>query len=215
MHTLDSRFLALGNCFAHRFSSEGTFAYALSPLPSSLAAHEDEPPERSVVVHASTGGAQRRHTITVQMVDGSLTTTPRHIEIHAGDLVLWSADRSLKTSFRIRGRIGRMTIDSARLRHESVYTHAFLLPGTYDWVDANGSELAGRVTVLAPDQVSGEEEWLESLQKGTLVHVRGGRAEPERVEILVGQTVVWAVEEAPGVTVTDARLLGLDASPTD
>lgn len=214
MHTLDSRFLALGNCFAHRFSSEGTYSYSLSPLPSSLAAHEDEPPHRSVVVRPSNGAAQRRHAITVQMIDGSLTATPQHMEIHAGDLVLWAADRSLKTGFRVRGRIGRVTIDSARLRHESVYTHAFLLPGTYDWVDANGSDLAGRVTVLAPDQVGREEEWLESLQEGTLVHVRGDRAEPERVEIIVGQTVVWAIEDAPGVTVTDARLLGIDTSPT-
>jgi hypothetical protein len=39
------------------------------------------------------------------------------------------------------------------------------------------------------------------------VHVTGTRAEPADIEIIVGQTVVWAVEKAPGVTITDRTLL--------
>jgi hypothetical protein len=30
---------------------------------------------------------------------------------------------------------------------------------------------------------------------------------PEQVEIVAGQTVVWAVEDSPGVTITDSSLL--------
>ena len=45
------------------------------------------------------------------------------------------------------------------------------------------------------------------MQQGTLVHVTGTQAQPAHVEIMVGQTVVWAVEKAPGVTITDRTLL--------
>jgi hypothetical protein len=42
--------------------------------------------------------------------------------------------------------------------------------------------------------------------------VRGERAEPESVDILVGQTVVWAVEDAPGVSITDTTLIAAGAA---
>ena len=66
MNTLDSRFIRLGNCFAHLFSAPGTFAYALSPLPSSFFAHHDEPPAQTVIVTAreDAGGTQRQHHVT-------------------------------------------------------------------------------------------------------------------------------------------------------
>lgn len=224
--TLDSRFLRVGDCFAHRFSNPGTFRYALSPLPSSLAAHHDEPPRLAVVVAAggpvdrsassdpaasgaAAGGERRTHTVTVSSSAGTLDASPAVIEVTAGDLVLWSPDRSVTFGFRVRGQLGEEIVDSAALRTESVFSHAFGLPGTYEWADANGSGLHGRVDVVSPPAlgVDDVERWLGTLQQGTLVHITGERANPEAVQIVLGQTVVWAVEGAPGVTVTDRTLL--------
>ncbi len=207
MNTLDSRFIRLGDCFAHRFSTPGTFAYALSPIPASLAAHDGEPPAQAVIVTAGSGKDQGQHHVTVRMADAALTASPAELRVTAGDLVVWSADKSVTFGFRVRGRIEDEVIDSASMRTESVFTHAFGLPGSYEWADANGSSLRGRVHVAIPDTARGHEAWLGRLQEGTLVHVRGERAEPERVDIVVGQTVVWAVEDAPGVSITDTSLI--------
>jgi plastocyanin len=216
MNTLDSRFLRLGNCFAHRFSEPGTFAYALSPIPSSLVAHHGEPPAQAVIVtprHADGDmGAQRQHYAKVNMADERLCVTPAELHVTAGDLVVWSGDKSVNFGFRVRGRIGEEVIDSAALRTESIFTHAFGLPGTYQWADANGSGLSGQVRVAMPDTAAGHDEWLSRLEQGPLVHVRGERAEPASVDILVGQTVVWAIEDAPGVSITDTTLIAAAAA---
>lgn len=211
MNTLDSRFMRPGNCFAHRFSAPGTFTYALSPIPSSLAAHHGEPPARAVIVTARSGKDPRQHPVTVSMAGAVMTASPAELHVTAGDLVVWSADRSLTFGFRVRGTIGDELIDSASLRTESIFTHAFGLPGSYEWADANGSSLHGQVNVVVPHAAEGHEAWLERLEEGTLVHVRGERAEPERVTVVVGQTVIWAVEDAPGVSITDTSLIAAGA----
>ena len=212
MNTLDSRFIRLGNCFAHRFSAPGTFAYALSPIPSSLAAHHGEPPAQAVIVTARDDGdedrgAQRQHHVTVSVTGGELHARPPELRVTAGDLVAWAGDKSVTFGFRVRGRIGDEVIDSGSLHTESIFTHAFGLPGTYEWADANGSALRGQVRVAMPDTAAGYEDWLTRLEQGTLIHVRGERAEPTSADILVGQTVVWAVEDAPGVSITDTSLI--------
>jgi plastocyanin len=216
MNTLDSRFLQLGNCFGHRFSGSGTFGYSLSPLPASLAVHHGEQPDPAVVVTAAEAGAggQRQHYVTVSAVSGTLRARPAQLQVTAGDLVVWSADKSVTSGFRVRGRIGEQLVDSAALRDESVFTHAFGLPGTYEWADANGSGLTGRVRVAMPPDGTDQEEWLSRLEQGTLVHVRGDRAEPSSVDVLVGQTVVWAIQDAPGVSITDTSSLSLAAPPS-
>lgn len=209
MNTLDSRFIRLGNCFAHRFSAPGMFAYALSPLPSSLATRHGEPAAQAVIVTARDDdtATQRQHNIKVTMTSAGLRARPAELGVTAGDLVVWSGDASVTYGFRVRGRIEDEMIDSASLRTESIFTHAFGLPGTYEWADANGSGLHGQIHVAMPDAAAGHEEWLSRLEQGTLVHVRGAQAEPESIDILVGQTVVWAVEDAPGVSITDTSLI--------
>jgi len=213
MNTLDSRFIRLGNCFAHRFSAPGTFTYVLSPLPVSLAARDDDPAAQTVIVRPGDddteeqSAGQRQHYIRVTMASSGLRARPAELRVTAGDLVIWSADGSVTYGFRVRGRIGDELVDSASMRTESVFTHAFGLPGSYEWADANGSRLHGQVHVDTPDASRGHEEWLSRLEQGTLIHVRGAHAEPESVRIHVGQTVVWAVEDAPGVTITDTTLI--------
>jgi plastocyanin len=206
MNSLDSRFIRLGDCFAHRFSTPGTFSYALALLPGALGDHHGDAPAHSVTVSAGDGD-QQQHTVTVSRRNGTLAASPAHLKITAGDLVVWAPDRSVTFGFRVRGRVGDDLVDSAALRTESVYTHAFGVPGTYPWADANGSGLRGQVRVAPRDPAAGHEAWLESLHEGTLVHVRGEQAEPAQIDVVVGQTVVWAVQDSPGVSITDASLL--------
>lgn len=205
VNTLDSRFLRLGDCFAHRFSNPGTFRYMIAVLPSSFSAHhEGDSGLSTVTVVPSSGAPQTTHYVSVSARQ-ALTAAPDRITVTAGDLVVWSPDKSVAFGFRVRGKIEALTVDSGSLRTESIFTHAFGSSGRYRWRDANGSALHGEVRVgTAGDD---HEAWLERLKDGTLVHVRGDRAEPESVEITVGQTVVWAVEDAPGVTITDTTLL--------
>jgi plastocyanin len=206
MNSLDSRFIRLGDCFAHRFSTPGTFAYALTLLPAALRGHHGDAPAYSVTVSAG-GADQRQHAVTVSRRGGTLTASPARLEITAGDLVVWAPDRSVTFGFRVRGTVGDDLVDSAALRTESIYTHAFGQPGTFTWADANGSGLRGQVRVAPHDAEAGHEAWLERLHEGTLVHVRGEHAEPAQVDVIVGQTVVWAVEDSPGVSITDDSLL--------
>jgi plastocyanin len=211
MTTLDSRLLHVTDCFAHRFSTPGTFRYDVSPLPSMLASrgHEGEEGEGPQVVVVESEGAQRQHHVRVSVARGRLTVSPRRLEVSAGDLVCWSADHSVTTGYVVRGRIGSESVDSAELHHESVFTHAFGVAGDVEWVDARGSGLRGLVRVVHPDEKDGRRAaWAASIGQGTLIQVRGQRAEPSDVEILVGQTVFWSIEDAPGVTITDVARLG-------
>jgi plastocyanin len=208
MTALDSRVISRINCFAHRFSAPGTFRYGLSLLPVPASHHDDAAQAHTVTVDGGAGGAgQRTHYITVTSGPNGPSASPAHLEISAGDIVAWSADKSVLFGFRVRGTIGDDVLDSAAMRTESIFTHAFGLAGSYEWADANGSELSGRVSVMMPDANSSHDARLEQLQKGALVHVTGTQAEPAHIEIMVGQTVVWAVEKAPGVTITDRTLL--------
>ncbi len=69
------------------------------------------------------------------------------------------------------------------------------------------SDIGGRVVVKDLDTKSKEdcEKWMRSLTEGALVTIKG-RAEPQEVEVLTGQTVFFAVVDAPGITITDRRV---------
>ena len=212
MNTLDSRFLNRTNCFSYRFAAAGTFRYEVSPLALPFGEDDDEGAPR-IVVSETEGAAQRQHHITVDKVGGKLTADPARLEINLGDLVTWSTGGSTALGFAVRGTIGKTAVDSATLRDDSVFTHAFGLPGEYAWADANGSRLRGVVRVVRPrleTRTAGERraEWQRALATGAMVRVRGETAEPAEVEIVVGQTVFWAVQDAPGVSITDVALLG-------
>jgi plastocyanin len=212
VNRLDSRFLNQTNCFSYHFATPGTFRYEVSPLALPFAADDDESALR-VVVSEAAGAAQRQHHITVDLAGGKLTAEPARLEIGRGDLVTWSTGGSTALGFAVRGTIGKIAVDSATLRDDAVFTHAFGLPGEYAWADANGSRLRGVVRVVPPmpegtTAADRRAQWQRALARGTMILVRGETAEPAEVEIVVGQTVFWAVQDAPGVSITDVALLG-------
>ena len=51
--------------------------------------------------------------------------------------------------------------------------------------------------------------WSDQVKEGVLVIISGDRVKPKEVTELssLGQTVFFAVERAPGITITDAQFL--------
>jgi plastocyanin len=212
MNSLDSRVLGHGDCFAKKFSYAGTVRYLVVPAGVELAVEEDT---FTILVKKQSDDAieRRQHTVAVSREGAQLIVDQPQLEIEEGDTVLWHGADASVPGFAIRGSGGRRDFDSSCLEEESIYTHAFGVPGEYHWVDAYGSNISGVIIVSAPETTAkkAQREWLKRLSKGTLIHIRGEKVDPGRVQLVTGQTVFWAVEKAPGISITDTRLLSRDA----
>jgi len=204
MDSFDSRALRYTDCYGQRFMRPGTYHYRLG-VPGSRGFTDDRP---YAVTIGERNGDQRmaQYNVTVRRQDGDLVAEPAEISIGLGDMVVWNCPDARTFSFAIDG--DKDFFGNENLMNEAGYSHAFGTPGEYVWVDANGSGLRGVVKVRPPDVGSKEEReaWGAELRKGTLVLITADRAEPAEVEILTGQTVMFAVVKTNGVTITDARL---------
>jgi plastocyanin len=209
-NTLDSRFLQFGNTFTQRFSQAGKVPYSIGVgSPTTFLLGPLKPPfSISVRDSAQKGSKGKQHRVRVFHRGGSFQAEPPHLEIETGDAVTWSC-LPKTPPFSIRGGLEGFHFDSAAITQYAAYTHPFGVAGEYEWVDANGSGLRGRVNVHEP-KLQGQrdfEQFRKQLTAGVLVTVRGEKAEPETVDIAVGQTVFWAIESARGITITDGKLL--------
>lgn len=211
MDALDSRLLRYIDCYAQKFSTRGTIYYRLSTVPASCIPVEKEA-AFTITVKGRSGGKDRegaQHNVTVQRKDSSLVADPPNLDIAAGDTVLWHSPDQTLLGFAVYGEGAGGSFDSSALSFEAVYTHAFGTPGEYHWIDANHGQVSGVVVVRSPDSTDPEEcrKWMAALGDGALVLIEGNRVEPQRIEILTGQTVFWAVQKADGISITDVRLL--------
>jgi plastocyanin len=213
MNVLDSRFLQIGDCFMQRFSKSGVFKYVVSTGAASCISI-DEAANEVVVKSTKEGGKaqqrQQQHNIVVRRKDSALVAEPSRIEIQQGDILLWYTTDASVQGFAVVGEGKNGTFSSVVLTHEAIYSHAFGTPGTYEWVDAYDGQIHGVVVVkwtVDTSQPQDCRKLLEELGKGTLIRVTGYNVEPNKIEILTGQTVFWAVEKSAGITITDTRLL--------
>jgi plastocyanin len=201
---LDSRTLGRTDCYGQRFMKAGTYAYNVLP-----AGGHHVTSERPFTIEVQERGGDARmeqHTIVVRYADGRFTPERTEISIHEGDLVLWNCpDRAV--SYTVAG--DREFFASDRLTSECGYSHAFGSPGEYRWKDAYGSDVGGLVRVKDPHIENHRQlkRWHETLTNGTVVMIEEGHAEPREVEIVIGQTVFFAVTKTSGVSITDERLL--------
>jgi plastocyanin len=207
MNNLDSRSLRYGDTFAQRFSEPCRITYRVGAAAWAKCADSDE-----FVIEVKQPKAKNQegnqHNVLVRLKGRELVADPPALEIEAGDVVMWSAAGSAVPGFAVSGRSARAEFDSAALMNESLYTHAFGIPGEYRWEDANGGGLSGTVTVVTPTLKTQYEAgaYQRQLATGAVVQIKGAKAEPEEVEIVVGQTVFWAVQQSDGITITDCRL---------
>ncbi len=207
MNSLDSRFLGVGDCYGRRFTHAGTSPYELSHLPLPPGTQADRASTFAITTLDAPGddSETHQHNVTVSEREGALHAEPAQLEIALNDTVLWVADKTVQAGFCVRGTNGH-AFDSASLTGNSLYTHAFGLPGRYQWRDSHGSRLAGEVLVTEPEGME-PNAWLEALSSGTVVHVSDDEATPATVEIMPGQRVFWAIARAQGVSITDVTLL--------
>lgn len=207
MDTLDSRALSYVDCFARRFAKPGTVKYGITSASVRCDLHEEDSFVIEVRERRESGAKGAQHDVTVRIKGGRFTVDPAKLSIQAGDVVMWHSAGSSVPGFIVQGQAGDERFTSASMESESLYTHAFGVPGTYEWSDVGPSDIGGRVVVKDLDTKSQEdcEKWMRSLKEGALVTIKG-RADPQQVEILTGQTVFFAVVDAPGITITDQRL---------
>jgi plastocyanin len=206
MDTLDSRVLGYVDCFARLFAKAGTVKYGITSASVRCGLHDEDAFAIEVRERRESGeGAQ--HDVTVRMKAGRFTVEPAKLSIQAGDVVMWHGANAAVPGFIVSGRAGDQSFSSASLDAESLFTHAFGVPGTYEWGDTGKSDIGGRIVVKDLDTKSQKdcEKWMKALSQGALVTIKG-RAEPQQVEIVTGQTVFFAVVDAPGITITDQRL---------
>ncbi|MGH2688393.1 MAG: hypothetical protein ACRDKW_06255, partial [Actinomycetota bacterium] len=132
----------------------------------------------------------------------------KELVIQSGDLVLWNCQAPRAVPFVVAG--DKEFFASDRMMSECGFTHAFGSAGDFHWVDAHGSGLDGIVHVKDPGCGDRREfeRWQKLLAKGTVVMIEGTGVEPREVEIVTGQTVFFAIVKAPGISVTDERVLG-------
>jgi plastocyanin len=202
MNDLDSRELTIADCYEQRFTRPGVYLYdvraagvAGSAPAYPFAVEVRDSPQEAI-----------KHEVVVRVGGERLIVTPATVTIGVGDLVLWYSPEQGRP-FVVDGEAPFFGND--RLRSHCGYSHAFALPGDYEWADANGSGLHGIVRVTDPRIICDEDrrQWFRRLRKSLLVMIRETRAEPPEVTIETGQRVRFAVLSSPGVTVTDVRLL--------
>ena len=208
MTSLDSRYLTYVNTFGRRFGEPGQVRYRLiSGAVVCQPAREDFP----FTIEVADGKGGQQHDVTVRSKGDRLVADPDGLQITAGDVVLWHSLASTPGYVVVgEGEGESASFDSSSLTSETVYTHAFGIPGDYEWADAINRSVSGvvRVTSLESGDRKQCREWMEALERGTVVVIEGDRPDPAEVSILAGQTVFFAVAAAEGITITDSRLLG-------
>lgn len=215
---LDSRALRNTDCYGQRFMKPGTYPYALVPA-GGAGATTDFPYVVEVVEKTSKREREMHQTaVTVRFVKerhgdccdertadpGRFVPDQERVTVEAGDMVLWNSPDAATRPFAVEGQ--KAFLGSTALTNECGYTHVFTTPGEHEYADANGSGLRGVVRVADPKVRSAEQlrAWQARLGEGALVMINDGRAEPAELEVVLGQTVFFAVVTGPGVTITEA-----------
>ena len=207
MTALDSRALTYVDCFGQKFAKPGTYRYAITTAAGATLGAE---PRFTIEVRkASDQATGRQHDVSIRLVDRELVADPADLVIDAGDVVLWNTTESRVPGLAISGEARGDKFDSRRLTDLAIYTHAFGVPGHYEWRDAWGGKVGGVIEVRSPDTPDAKvaDDWIRSLAQGTVVSVKGSEVKPKRVQIMTGQTIAWAIEGTRGVSITDLDLL--------
>jgi len=207
--SLDSRVLTHLSCYAKRFPKPGRVRYRILAGSGACPPASDDESQFTIEVSGKAGKEAGQHDVQVGFTGGAFVTDPPHLEIRSGDVVLWHAADARVPGFTVRGQGPGVEVDSGALAEGAVYTYAFGEAGRYEWTDARGGPVSGVVDVVPPRR-SGREDcegWIKALSEGRLIHVASGKARPAQVQVVPGQTVIWAVEDEPGISVTDRRLV--------
>lgn len=214
MYALDSRMLGPLNCFVQKVTEPGEFTFEIRkaaagfvPLAENNAVTLKVKDSKATRAQLRTRGKQ--HMVPVRMVEGVLRAEGMPKEVELGDAVMFHQADRRGPAIAVVGRMGDTAFSSTELRDQAVYTHAFGLPGRYEWTDANGSGVGGVIVVEnePAEGKAGAERAVQRLAEGVVVHIVGDKVKPKELRIATGQTVFFAVEDTKGITITDVTLL--------
>lgn len=205
-YVFDSRTIGQADTYGQRFMREGKYPYGVVIAP--CGDMDSSYPFTVEVVDNSDNSKMQQQSVELVYGDRSFRPDTDEVKIKVGDLVTWTCRQPNAPPFEVISATDFFS--SARLVNESGYAHAFGSPGDYEWMDAYGSGLRGVVRVHQPEVHDKDAlaSWRSQLSKGALVTIAESEAEPSQLDIVVGQTVYFAVTKCPGVSITDVRIVG-------
>jgi plastocyanin len=206
MSALDSRSLTYLDCFGQRFSAPGSVRYAVSSPTAAYLEVDDKP--FIVDVGTQQSAEPQQHDVEVGFRGGKFTATPSELKIFAGDVVVWHSQGSTPP-YSVWGESEDGQFSSMSLSKAAFYSHAFGASGDIRWIDVHGSGLSGaiRVNDVETETPDSRGMWARQLNEGTVVEIEGNKSKQEELDIVVGQTVFFAVGDSRGLTITDETLI--------
>lgn len=205
MDTFDSRGLGAVDCYGQRFMKTGSFSYNILPIGGHCV--NMERPFTITVKEGPPRVKMQQHIVKVDFRHGQFTPDQKELVINSGDMVLWNCQDRRAVPYVVSG--DKKFFSSDKMASECGFTHAFGSSGKYRWVDAYGSGVGGTIIVKDPEckTQTAFKRWQSQLSKGIIVMINGETAKPRDIEIVTGQTVFFSILKAPGITVTDVRVL--------
>ena len=201
MDIVNSRLLTSQDGFLQLFSVAGEYLYNLTLTPEGIRTAHDKAFYLTVKPGKAKQGSGVQHDVKVHWDGTCYVPTPDRLEIAVNDYVIWHCERMVGSPpFAVRGQGQGVSFSSSALRSSSAYTHFFLTPGDVKYqVSGKGSYL---VRVADHRKVP---DLAKRAADAPVVTIRKGEASPRELDIVAGQTVIWAVEEGSGITIASLR----------
>jgi plastocyanin len=202
MDTVNSRLLTSQDGFLQVFAEPGEYLYNLTLTPEGIASSHDRAYRLVVKPGKAKRGSGKQHDVKVYWDEAARCYVPKPeaLEISTHDHVLWHCERMVGSPpFAVRGRAGKASFSSSALGPDAVYTHFFLTPGEVKY-QVNGQ---GNYRIDVADHRTVEKtEYAKRAAEAPIVQIRKGKAVPDKLQVVAGQTVIWTVEEDSGISIT-------------
>ena len=205
MDVVNSRLLTSQDGFLQLFANEDEYLYFLTLTPEGITSAHESPFRLVVKPGKGKRGSGVQHDVKVYWDEAGRRYVPKPetLEISAYDYVVWHCERMTGSPpFAVRGKGRKGSFSSSALGPDAAYTHFFLSAGDVNYqVSGQGSY---RVKVTDHRKVE-KAEYATRSGEAPVINIRKGKAVPEQLQVIAGQTVIWTVEEDSGVTITSVR----------
>ncbi|MFO1108498.1 MAG: hypothetical protein U1E61_04890 [Bradyrhizobium sp.] len=201
MDILNSRHLTSQDSYLQLFSSAGEYLYYLTATPEGIKSAHESAFHLTVKPGKTKQGSGTQHDVKVNWDGNCYVPKPDRLEISVNDYVVWHCERMAGSPpFAVRGQSEGDSFSSSSMSATSAYTHFFLTPGEVKYqVSGKGSYL---VRVADHRKV---KDYERRAADAPVVTIRRGEASPRELDIVAGQTVIWAVEEGSEVSIASVR----------
>jgi hypothetical protein len=205
MDIFNSRLLTSQDGFLQLFAEPDEYLYYLTLTPEGITSTHESPFRLVVKPGERKRGSGVQHDVKVHWdeTDRRYVPKPEVLEISVFDYVVWHCERMVGSPpFAVRGKGKTGSFSSSALGPDAAYTHFFLTAGDVKYqVSGQGSY---HINVADHRKVE-KAEYARRSGEAPIVQIRGGKAVPEQLQIVAGQTVIWTVEEDSGVTITSVK----------